>query len=77
MVGDRVLHTQPLSPLPCRARTCQLRDIGQAEPVCVVAAAPEDFTDLTLAEEELDNCSVETWRQPGPHGERRRVREGS
>lgn len=48
--------------------TCQLRDVGEAEPVGVVAAAPQDFADLALAEEEVHHYSVKILGQPGRHG---------
>lgn len=57
-----------------RAPTCQLRDVGEAEPVGIVAAAPQDFADLALAEEELDHYSVKILGQPGRHRRKRATR---
>ena len=48
-----------------RAPTCQLRDVGHAEPVGIVTAAAQDFADLALAEEQLNHPSVKVVSQPG------------
>lgn len=44
--------------------TCQLRDVGQAEPVRIVATASQDFADFALAEEKLDHHTVQILSQP-------------
>lgn len=41
-----------------RALTCQLRDVGQAKPVRIVAAASQNLTDFALAEEKLDQHTI-------------------
>ena len=48
-----------------RAPTCQLRDVRHTEPVGIVTAAAQDFTDLALAEEQLNHHSVKVVSQPG------------
>lgn len=47
-----------------KAPTCQLRDVGHAEPVGIVTTATQDFTDLALAEEQLNHHSIKVVSQP-------------
>lgn len=52
-----LLHTRA-------ARTCQLGDVGSAEAVRVVAAAPQHLADLALPKEDLRAQAVEALAQP-------------
>lgn len=45
--------------------TCELWDVGCGQPVCVVAAAPQDFCDLRLLEQNIPLQLLQRGREPG------------